>query len=211
MKKDLKFYLSLKYPHTVEEYEEDGKTYISLEIPDLPGCGAAGETYEEALAQLKEAKELWIEASLDRGLPIPEPVSEDDFSGKFLLRIPSRLHMDLAKLAKAHKLSLNQYIKSLLENALFLEHEKNQLQKLDDFVLHIDKILNRQNDRIEWLENIMVYLSKSFRSSGPTWLETIISDESEPRPPQNINVSSGSCDYTEAYVASWAIHSKGLK
>jgi len=42
-------------------------------IPDLPGCMAVGDTPEEALELLKDAKESWISASLMRNLPIPEP------------------------------------------------------------------------------------------------------------------------------------------
>jgi hypothetical protein len=49
MKKGLKYYLGLNYPITVETFEEDGKVGYSLEIPDLPGCGADGNTLNKAL------------------------------------------------------------------------------------------------------------------------------------------------------------------
>ncbi len=42
-------------------------------IPDLPGCIAAGETPEEALELIQDAKASWISASIMRNLPIPEP------------------------------------------------------------------------------------------------------------------------------------------
>lgn len=70
--KDLKYYLSLNYPLTIEIYKEDGEDRYNLEIPDLPGCGADGKTFEEAMNKLQEAKELWIEESLKRGLFIKE-------------------------------------------------------------------------------------------------------------------------------------------
>ncbi len=158
MKKDLKYYLSLKYPHTVEEYEEDGKAYISLEIPELPGCGAWGETYGEALVRLNESKELWIEESLKRGLSVPEPVSEEDFSGKFLLRIPVLLHMGLAKQAKANKLSLNQYTKSILEKVSLLEEIKSYFQKRDKTLL---QAINSQSEKIEKLESRIKSMEES--------------------------------------------------
>jgi antitoxin HicB len=125
MKKTLPYYLSLNYPITVETYTEDEEVHYSLEIPDLPGCGAAAKTFNEAEEKLQDAKELWISASLKRKLPIPEPVSEDDFSGKFLLRMPTKLHMALAKQAKREKLSLNQYVKSVLEIHTTLAYEKS--------------------------------------------------------------------------------------
>ena len=51
--------------------EEDGG-YIA-DIPDLDSCSAFGATDEEALAQVKLAKEAWIEAAREAGKPIPTP------------------------------------------------------------------------------------------------------------------------------------------
>jgi len=128
MNKNLTYYLNLNYPITIETSTEDKELHYSLEIPDLPGCGAEAKTLDEALEKLQDAKELWISASLKRKLPIPEPVTEDDFSGKFLLRIPTKLHMALAKQAKREELSLNQYIKSILEMHTTLTHQRQVIK-----------------------------------------------------------------------------------
>ena len=149
MKKGLKHYLGLNYPITVETFEEDGKVGYSLEIPDLPGCGADGNTLNKALSRLQDAKELWIRESLKSGLSVPEPVSEDDFSGKFLLRMPIKLHMQLSKKAKSKKLSLNQHVKSLLEKADLLDTLQTYIQKMNEGLM---KKLESQNDKIERLE-----------------------------------------------------------
>jgi len=66
MKKDLSYYIK-------KDFDYDGKGYYVAEIPDLPGCGAEGETIEEVLKKIQEAKEAWLEVSLERGLEIPEP------------------------------------------------------------------------------------------------------------------------------------------
>jgi antitoxin HicB len=67
--KDATYYLALRYPiYLTPEADGWGAT-----IPDLPGCVGAGDTISEALAMLDDAKQSWIEASLQRGLPIPEP------------------------------------------------------------------------------------------------------------------------------------------
>jgi predicted RNase H-like HicB family nuclease len=42
------------------------------EIPALPGCYAWGYTYEEALRNIKEAAELWVETLAEDGEPIPQ-------------------------------------------------------------------------------------------------------------------------------------------
>jgi antitoxin HicB len=41
-------------------------------IPDLPGCTAVGDTPQEALELIQDAKYSWISASIEKGLPIPE-------------------------------------------------------------------------------------------------------------------------------------------
>ena len=41
-------------------YEQDEDCYHA-QIPALPGCYSWGYTYEEALKNIKEAAELWLE------------------------------------------------------------------------------------------------------------------------------------------------------
>lgn len=53
-------------------YSEDDGGYVA-DIPDLVACSAFGETPEQALAEVKIAKELWLEAAREAGKPIPEP------------------------------------------------------------------------------------------------------------------------------------------
>jgi len=41
-------------------------------IPDLPGCMAVGDSPEEALELIQDAKQSWISASIMHNLPMPE-------------------------------------------------------------------------------------------------------------------------------------------
>lgn len=43
-----------------------------VEVPSLPGCISEGDTYEEAMANIREAIELHIEAMLAHNEPVPE-------------------------------------------------------------------------------------------------------------------------------------------
>lgn len=43
------------------------------DVPDLKPCSAHGETRAQALANINDAIEGWIETARDRGFPIPEP------------------------------------------------------------------------------------------------------------------------------------------
>ena len=51
--------------------EEDGA--FVAEVPELPGCAAHGDTYEEALANAKDAIALWVDTAREDGREVPEP------------------------------------------------------------------------------------------------------------------------------------------
>lgn len=42
------------------------------EVPSLPGCASQGESREEAITNIREAIEMWIEAAMDNDIPIPD-------------------------------------------------------------------------------------------------------------------------------------------
>lgn len=44
-----------------------------VEVPELPGCMADGQTYEGAVANAREVIAEWIETAGSLGRPIPEP------------------------------------------------------------------------------------------------------------------------------------------
>lgn len=43
------------------------------EVPELPGCAADGQTYQEALANVETIIAEWIETAHELGRPIPVP------------------------------------------------------------------------------------------------------------------------------------------
>ena len=43
------------------------------DVPDLKPCSAHGDTPEEAIANIQNAIELWLEIAAEKGLAIPEP------------------------------------------------------------------------------------------------------------------------------------------
>ena len=53
-------------------------------------------------------------AALEEGYPIPEPGSDEEYSGQFKLRIPKSLHRQLAMQSKREGISMNQYCLYLL-------------------------------------------------------------------------------------------------
>ncbi|MDP6779478.1 MAG: type II toxin-antitoxin system HicB family antitoxin [Candidatus Latescibacteria bacterium] len=62
----------MKDYHVNVFYSEQDQGYVA-DIPDLEHCSAFGETPEEALREVLEAKQAWMEAAKEDGKPIPEP------------------------------------------------------------------------------------------------------------------------------------------
>ena len=63
----------LEYPIIVEPLPEAEGGGFAAFAPDLPGCMSDGESPEEALANLRDAIETWIEAAREIGRPVPKP------------------------------------------------------------------------------------------------------------------------------------------
>jgi predicted RNase H-like HicB family nuclease len=54
-------------------YWSDDDQAIIAEVPELPGCAADGDTYQEALSNVLVIIEEWIETAQSLGRSIPEP------------------------------------------------------------------------------------------------------------------------------------------
>jgi len=103
--KDLEYYVRL--PYRIEIYP-DGGGYTAA-IPDLPGCLTFGDSLQEVLELIEDAKAGWLELAIEDEQPIPEPTTPvQEYSGKFTVRLPHSLHRRLAERAKAEGVSLNQ-------------------------------------------------------------------------------------------------------
>jgi antitoxin HicB len=63
----------LSYPVIVSPLPEaDGGGFVAT-VPDLPGCMSDGDTPEEAIANVLDAIEMWLEAAHDAGRAVPPP------------------------------------------------------------------------------------------------------------------------------------------
>jgi antitoxin HicB len=63
-------YLNLSYPITLYPEPDGGYTVM---IADLPGCMSQGDTLEEAMTNIEEARVAWIETAWECGDAIPLP------------------------------------------------------------------------------------------------------------------------------------------
>ncbi|MBQ6361066.1 MAG: toxin-antitoxin system HicB family antitoxin [Lachnospiraceae bacterium] len=110
--KTIEYYRKLPYRLEILSDPEEGG--FVARYPDLPGCISSGSTMRDALENAEDAKLAWITAAFEDGMCIPEPASDEDYSGQFKLRIPKSLHRALSEHAKEEGTSMNQYCLYLL-------------------------------------------------------------------------------------------------
>jgi len=63
--------MSIKYEMIIYWSHED-KAFI-VEVPELPGCMADGQTYQEAVTNAEIVIQEWIDTARELGRSIPEP------------------------------------------------------------------------------------------------------------------------------------------
>jgi len=115
MNKTLNYYLGL--PYTIELTPDPEEGWF-VRVKELPGCSSQGETADEAIEMIQDAMKGWLEVSLEENYPIPEPVPEGEYSGKFVLRVPKSLHRELVDQAEQEGVSLNTYCLTVLAKAV---------------------------------------------------------------------------------------------
>ncbi len=144
---ELEKYIEL--PYTVLLRRDDEGDFVG-KIVELPGCSAHGKTREEALENLDEAKALWIQDCLENGDPVPMPAQDEPLpSGKWLQRVPRKLHKKLRVLAKVEGVSFNQYVTALLAEAVgerkVVQQQQIQTHVQEDVTVGWVEYLGRQN------------------------------------------------------------------
>lgn len=107
---DVKDYMKLPYTRLVQEMNDEGGHYFYGRILELDGCQSTGDTLEELYESLNEAMEGYIKIKLENNLAISIPEISNNYSGKFVVRLPKSLHQRLAIEAEKEGVSLNQLV-----------------------------------------------------------------------------------------------------
>jgi len=102
-------YMNLPYNIVIRHVNDESGSYYFAKVQELDGCMSDGKTIEEVYSNIREAMEGWIEAKIEAGFDVPLPVDADNYSGRFVVRIPKSLHARLAAEAQMDGVSLNQY------------------------------------------------------------------------------------------------------
>lgn len=69
--KTIDYYMKLPYKIEIVPDKEEGGFVASF--PDLPGCITVGDTIEDIIRNIVDAKKAWLELELETGAMIPEP------------------------------------------------------------------------------------------------------------------------------------------
>ncbi|RJU49197.1 MULTISPECIES: toxin-antitoxin system HicB family antitoxin [Streptococcus] len=129
--RDKEYYLGLNYPILINKIYEDGEWLFTASIKELPGLIVYGETLEEVYEEIELAKADWIEANLEWGREIKEPLgnSLEEYSGKITLRIAKTLHRNLKERSEIEGISLNQTIVQLINDGIY-KQSQNSFEQL---------------------------------------------------------------------------------
>ena len=121
----------LKEPYTFLVIRDDDGTF-AVEVQEFEGCFSQGETPDAAMANIFEAAKNWIEATIARGKPIPEPMALNEASGKFALRMPKHIHQKVQRLAQNDEVSVNTFlVEAIAEKIGAVEYHDRQMAHLE--------------------------------------------------------------------------------
>ena len=118
----------LARPYTrVVERGNDGVYTASL--MEIPGPISEGDSYAEALQNLDEGLPDLIEVMLERGAPIPLPVSQQKYSGRFQVRLTPSLHARAVMFAAREGVSLNRVLADAVASYVGLPAASNSASR----------------------------------------------------------------------------------
>jgi predicted RNase H-like HicB family nuclease len=89
--KKVSYYLDLPWTYTVEQATDENKKKIYIvRVNELPGICTDAQTFDEAMALIKEPMQAAFEFYMENGEEIPEPVKLEDFKGNIAYRTTSK-------------------------------------------------------------------------------------------------------------------------
>ena len=102
----------MKYGFRVYQVEIENELFWFAESTDLKGCAGQGKTCDEAIKELEENEEVWLQMAKEDGTAVPKVSVEKplNFSGKFTVRLSKSMHKKAAECADREGISLNTFV-----------------------------------------------------------------------------------------------------
>jgi predicted HicB family RNase H-like nuclease len=101
-----------KYTYRIVWSDED-EEYAGL-CAEFPSLSWLSKSQDSAFKGIRKLIQGTVKDLKKMNEPIPEPLVSKRYSGKFIVRVPSDLHRELAIEAQELHVSLNRYISSKL-------------------------------------------------------------------------------------------------
>ena len=110
----------LKLPYTIEVVHDQGDNTSGWfgRVVEWPGCMTQADTFAELGEMIQDAMRAWVETALEEGQDIPAPRPVENYSGKFIVRVPKSLHRELIQAAERDGVSLNSFVNVALAKAV---------------------------------------------------------------------------------------------
>jgi predicted RNase H-like HicB family nuclease len=100
------------YTYRVAWSAEDGEHVAT--VAESPSLSWLAPTPVEALSGLSDLVRGVVADMVANGEPVPQPLSERTYSGRFVVRVPTELHRRLAVEAAEQHVSLNRPVSERL-------------------------------------------------------------------------------------------------
>jgi predicted HicB family RNase H-like nuclease len=100
------------YTYRVTWSQEDGE-HVGL-CAEFHSLSWLAPTPEKALAGIRRVVSEVVADMQAAGEPIPDPLSEKKYSGRFMVRVPSLVHRALATEAAEQHISINRLVSAKL-------------------------------------------------------------------------------------------------
>ena len=100
------------YTYRVTWSAED-KEHVGL-CTEFPSLSWLASTPEKALAGIRQVVADVVDELTASGEPVPEALAEKKYSGRFMVRIPSSVHRNLANEAAEQGVSINRLVSAKL-------------------------------------------------------------------------------------------------
>jgi predicted HicB family RNase H-like nuclease len=100
------------YTYRVTWSQEDGE-HVGL-CAEFPALSWLASTPEKALAGIRRLVGEVVTDLQATGEPVPDPLSERQYSGRFMVRVPSLVHRALATEAAEQGVSINRLVSAKL-------------------------------------------------------------------------------------------------
>ncbi len=100
------------YTYRVTWSTED-QEHVGL-CAEFPSLSWLASTPEKALAGIRRVVATVVDEMKASGEPVPQALSEKEYSGRFMVRIPSAVHRTLASEAAEQGVSINRLVSAKL-------------------------------------------------------------------------------------------------